>query len=155
MESIDAADDTASDFLKTVLSSITSPAPLDIVIIYQDFASDDLPVIPWCDPEHLCSYQKAIIRRAALTHQRLFKVLREIHGARDFRLVLCADVSDDMVEDAIKTLGRVVRMEKAKEGPDHFPYDPLIISERRTIRTRPDDHNAGKSKKWYIHACAL
>ena len=39
-ESILAADDTASGFLKTVLSSIPPPVPLGIVILYQDYDLD-------------------------------------------------------------------------------------------------------------------
>ena len=97
-ESINVAGDSVFDFLKTVPSSVTSPGPLD-VIIYRD---DDLAHPPpcWeCDFEalrlHLCSQK--IIDRFALYHQRQLRVFCEMHSVRDFRLVLCADISESSV----------------------------------------------------------
>ena len=73
---------------------------------------------------------------------------------RDFRLVLCADVSDCMV-DGIETLERITRAEEAVGGLDYFLQKPLIISERRTLRTRYTGQNPGWSRKETTAASAL
>ena len=156
-ESINAAGDTASDFLKTVLSSVTSPRPLDVVIIYRD---DDCVYPPpcWeCNLEplrlHLCSQK--IIDRLTLYHQRQLRVFREIHSVRDFRLVLCADISESSVGDVMKTLEDLVKAREVEGGLDRLLYKPLIVFERRVLRTRSTDHNPGFSGRWSILASAL
>jgi len=78
-----------------------------------------------------------------------------MHSGRDFRLVLCADVFDCVVERARQTLEHFVKAEKAKGGLDYLLREPLIISEKRTIRTRDSDHNVGWSKEWIVIASAL
>ena len=89
--------------------------------------------------------------------RRQFEVFREMHSARDFRLVLCADVIDCMVVDGIETLERITKEEGAMGGLDYLLQKPLIISERRTIRTRYCDQNVGWSRlwSWGIAASAL
>jgi len=59
-----------------------------------------------------------------------FRLFREMHKARDFRLVLCADVCDCMVERAIRTLEYILIKMGVNGGLDYFLYKPLIISER-------------------------
>ena len=61
-------------------------------------------------------------------------------AVRDFRLVLCADVLDFMMEHAMRTLEQVVEMEEGKEGLGYLPCKPLVIFERRTLRTRNTDY---------------
>jgi len=73
-----------------------------------------------------------------------------MQSVRDFRLVLCADVSECMVEHALETLEHIV-----KGRLDHLLYKPLIVSERRTLRTRRRYYDAGWSKKWPVLATAL
>jgi len=75
-----------------------------------------------------------------------------MHNTMDFRLVLCADVSDHMVEYAIKRLEHTV---KAEKGLGHLLFEPLIIAERRTLRTRRTDRHAGMSDKYAISGSAL
>ena len=84
----------------------------------------------------------------ARCHQRLLRVFREMYDVRDFRLVLCADVSDCMVEHGIGVLEGV-----AKAG--EFPREPLVIAERRTVRTRSTDYNVGWARGGHIFASAL
>jgi len=138
--SINRAGDTASDFFIAILSSVTFPAPLDFVVIYRevDFGFFSYS---WIFESEPASYFHSPMRmeERALFRQKQFGVFREMHGARDFRLVLCVDVFDSLVKRAIKTLECLVEAEEAKGGLDHH-YKPLIISERRTIRTRPVDH---------------
>jgi len=78
-----------------------------------------------------------------------------MHSIRDFRLVLCADVFNCVIKPAMRTLKHIVREEKEKGGLDYLPYEPLIISERRTLRTRCTDHRAGGSRDSPVYASAL
>ena len=144
-------------FLKTVLSSVTSPTPLDLVIVYREsdfsYLSRD-----WrgSEPASFCySSPKTTVEHYTLHYQRQLRMFREVHSARDFRLVLCADVSDCLVSHATGTLECIIEAEKAKGGLDYLLCEPLIIFERRTVRTRYTDHSAGWSKKWYSNASAL
>ena len=70
-----------------------------------------------------------------------------MHIGLDFRLVLCADVSDCMVKHGIWMLKRIAKASQ-------LPRDPLIVSERRTLRARSTDCNVGWSAQWPIHASA-
>jgi len=66
-----------------------------------------------------------------------------MHNVRNFRLVLCVDVFDCMVEDSMETLERVAKAEEVVGGSDLLVQKPLIISERRTLRTCYMDQNPG------------
>jgi hypothetical protein len=148
-ESINAAGDMASDFLKTVLSSVTSPGPLDVVIIYQNF--DFINVSPPISPY---SYSQEMSDKVALNRQRQPRVFREMHSARDFHLVLCADVTTISVRRVMEMLEPIVKAEEVEGGLDYIPYRPLIIFERRMLRNSPDI-NVGRTGKWHIQASAL
>ena len=80
-----------------------------------------------------------------LRYKRHFRLFREMRKARDFRLVLCADVLDCMVEHAIQTLEHTLIAREVNGGLDYFIYKPLVISERRSSRTRPIDDDTGWS----------
>jgi len=156
VESIIAADDTAPDFLRTVLSSVTSPAPLDVVIIYRDVIPSGGQDCMWCcNSGPICNHSKEMRDKNARGHQQQLRVFREMRSMRDFRLVLCADVSDHMVGHAVGKLERIAKAEKVERGLGHLPYKSLVISERRILRTRDNDYHTGYSKKWAISACAL
>jgi len=90
-----------------------------------------------------------------LRFQRQFRAFREIHSIRAFRLVLCVDVFDCMVEDGIETLGRFVKAEKVTGGLDYLLQEPLIMFERRSLRTRFVDHSGGWSVSEDIYGSAL
>jgi len=156
VESINAAKNTASNFLKTVLSSVTSPAPLDDIIIYLDLDLGGIPAS--CrvacksnsEPIYFPQSTPKTTDGDALAHQHQLRVFHGMHNVRYFRLVLCADVSGRMVEHAMETLERIV-----EGGIDHLPSKPVIVSERRTIRTRYADHNMGWPREWFVVASAL
>jgi len=78
-----------------------------------------------------------------------------MHSVRAFRLVLCVDVFDCMVEDGLEMLGRVVRAEKVTGGLDFLFREPLIIFERRLLRSRFTDQGPGWSVTRAIYASAL
>jgi len=154
-ESITRAQDNAFNFLRTILYTITSPAPLDVVIVYHDLDLGGLPGYCFrCEPDPVCflhGWHKGNIIDAP-RYEHHSRVFREIHKARqDFRLVLCADVFDCMVEYGIQTLESIVDA----GGLDYLLYEPLIICERRTPRTRVGDYNAGWSGIWPGVASAL
>ena len=156
--SIFRAPGTASDFLKTVLSSITSPALLDVVIVYRELDfGDALHFLSCKTPGPPYFRHKLSMEMEIRPHERenQFKVFRDMHNARDFRLVLCADVLDCIVEPAVQVLEHVVGEEKEKGGLDYLRYEPLIISERRTARTRCTDCKTGGSGFWSVSASAL
>ena len=155
-ESIDAAGDATFDFFKTILSTITS-APLDVVVIYKEFDLSRMPHCSWCDSEIVRSCHNWPILRVSedLRFQRQFRAFREIHSIRAFRLVLCVDVFDCMVEDGIETLGRFVKAEKVTGGLDYLLQEPLIMFERRSLRTRFVDHSGGWSVSEDIYGSAL
>jgi hypothetical protein len=62
---------------------------------------------------------------------------------RDFRSVLCVDVLDLTAQGATRLLERTVKAEKAGGRFDHD--DPLIIRDRRLLRTGPLAWSAGCS----------
>ena len=71
-----------------------------------------------------------------------------MYNVRDFRLVLCADVSDPMMEYGKGVLERV-----AKAG--QFLHEPLVVAERRTLPARYTDYRVGWSNEGYIFNSAL
>jgi len=145
--SIKRAGNTASCFLKAVLSTITSARPLNLLINY-----DMLEV--HC---HMPSYIRAGIispsKRTAqdLVHLGLFKVYSEIYVVRGFQLVLCADVSDRDAQDATRALECIIKEVGMNGGLDYLSCEPLIIFE---MRTRITDSLVGVGGQAFV-TCAL
>ena len=115
-------------FLKTVLSTITSPIFSEVVFIYRDFDFAGItPRLPhvqsiFRDPTPA---QKA---DEALFHTQLFTAFREMRSAvPDVQLVLCADVWDCIGEYAMGVLKQAVAVEKAAKRLDYLPSEPLVI----------------------------
>ena len=140
-ESINMADGRASEFFQAVLSSVTSPGPLDVIVIYWDL---DLGGTRYCLG---CPLEGGVCFNHASPQTRDRNARRYLEQLEVFR-VLCTDVSDCMVEYAIEKLERIV-----KTG--YLLYRPQIISERQTLRTRYTDHSVGWSGKWPMFASAL
>ena len=92
---------------------------------------------------------------SAENSQQQFEVFRTIHNIRDFRLVLCADVPDCIVDPAVEVLECLVKEEKNKGGLDYLLHEPLIISERRTPRTRCTDPHVAWSLEMPVYPSAL
>lgn len=57
-----------------------------------------------------------------------FRVLREMHLVRDFRLVLCAQVFGYIEKQAVNTLKGILEEEERDGGLDCFLYKPLVMS---------------------------
>ena len=152
--SIATAGDSASGFLKTVLSTIKSPLPLDVVITYEDL-NFDYRACPWTG--FVRARPTFTDWGSANTIHQLepFKVFGEMYRVRAFRLVLCADVMDCIMERAIQVLKSVVEVEMANGGLDYLLSEPRVISEIRSPRTRPSDDSVGWTGRHSIRASAL
>lgn len=142
------------NFLATVLSTITRPLPLDVIIVYDEI---DLDRVPRGPPEKI--YTTEVSPKAktknVLHHQERFRLFREMYRVREFQLVLCADVHGCIDERAMRTLGDIVVAEKAKGGLDYLRREPLIICEERVPRLRFVDWPAGDTPKYAVYASAL
>ena len=117
----------ASLLLKQVLSTVTSPSSFEVVILYRwsDFGGvgyywrySDLP------PLH--EVLRADGAAEALVHHKRFKLFREAHEVRDFRLVLDANVWGPVGEHSVQMLKEAVAKEKAENGFDEFFPEPLV-----------------------------
>jgi len=118
-ESIISAEDTASDFLKSILSSIPPPAPLDIVILYRDRDLGARIECKICKPTKPVCFGHNFQRQwdfYAECYRRQLKVFREMYSVRDFRLILCADAFDCVGGDAIRILEDTVIEEEVRGG---------------------------------------
>jgi len=123
---IDGSLDTTSMLLKHALSTSTSPAYLDIVVIYVE--CNLLGINPRGDPDQpLREMSEADREKEALWRNRRFKVLREVHKVRGFQLVLCAEVWDPVGGYSVRMLEGVVADERAKGGFDDFRLEPFVI----------------------------
>ena len=144
-QSITRSADTASGFFKTVLSSVTTPTLVDFVVIYQDIHPRDSP---GCGRGPVCFRHRwpSGLEMDARRFQPHLEVFRDMHSVRDFRLVLCVDVLDCMAEDSTRMLGGIVKVEEAKGGFDFLLSEPLVVCEKRVVRTRISDFNVGCSR---------
>ena len=141
------ARDASPIFFRTILATITSPLPLDFVVVYGEYEVD-CRVPTWLNTTHVWDPPAETESHNSLCHRQRFKVFREMYGVREFRLVLCADVLDCVVDDAIETLEFVVEAEKARGGSDYLRCEPLVISERRSPRIRHFHGDVGQSGRW-------
>jgi len=127
---------TALGFLKYVLSTITSSAFFQIIVIYhnQDFNGIKPRGSDWPPFRELSEAERA---EEASRHGQKFEMLRELYKIRDFQLVLSASVSGCVAEYATQMLEEAVAEEKAKNGfDDHFP-EPVVLYDPHRIQ-RPD-----------------
>ena len=127
---------TASIFLDRVLSTITSPAFSDVMVVYED---DDFRGIisqfeEYSDWPHLRETSETERAKEASLHRRRFRVLRGLRKAREFQLVLCAEVWDPVGDYSIQMLKEAVADEKAKNGFEYFRSEPPVIYHPRMTR---------------------
>ena len=131
-----------SGFLKAVLSSITSPARLDVVIIYRNDDFNSQTPCKLCAPQPVrysydnCWYAES--DRFHLTRSH-FTALREMHSVRGFSLVFCLDVSDCVMRYALGELKSVLQWEEKSGGFDYLLDGPVVTCERRVLCTGPRD----------------
>jgi hypothetical protein len=151
------AKDVYPDFLTAVLSTITSPLPLDVIIDYDDFDVDRMrrwaanPTLTYPLPVEL----EDQMAKNVLRHEQRFKLFQEMYRVRRFRLVLCADVSNHSVEPAVQTLKNLVKAEKAMGRLGYLHCEVLIISEKRTLQTYVGDNQVGHTRLLLVSSSAL
>lgn len=141
-------------FFKTVLATITSPLSLDFVVVYWEYEVD-CRVPTWPSATSIWDLPGETESHNALDHQQRFKTFREMYGVRGFRLVLCADVLDCVMEDAIENLEYFVEEEKEKGELDYLFCEPLIISERRSPRIAEFYDHVGSTERLEVRTSAL
>ena len=142
-ESIVDAGDMAPEFLKNVLSSVASPGILDVVIIYRYRDLDCRERCMHCEPDPICFRHG--FERGVVDFRQQLRVFRQMHRARDFRLVFCVDVYGCVVDMGVRLLESAVKKEVVNGGFRYLAHKPVVICEGRTIRTRLWDDHAGAS----------
>ena len=143
--SIICSQDATSSFLKAILSTTVSLLPLDVVITYRDqdlgwFLRKDGLV---CARFGMYRPEPVPLKEGD-SHSRRFKVFREMHEVRSFRLVLCADVFGCTLMHSVGVLKQVVAAERKSGGLDYLQCKPSIISEVRAPRSRCNDLPTGQ-----------
>jgi len=135
----------ASGFLKAVLSTVTSPLPLDLIINY------GLSEVRCYRPYYVRAGNFFKTERAAedLLHLERFKMFSEMYRVHEFRLVLCAEVYDWFAEEGTRALECVVEAERMNGGFDYLSCEPLVICARLT------DFQVNMGGKWAVAVCLL
>ena len=124
----------ASDLLKHVLSTITSPTFFEIVVVYRDYNFCGVETMEYPTQPPVCTTSRADRAMGIRQHLPEFDVFREIHKVRNFRLVLCADVRVCAGEYPVRVLEEGVATEREKgEFEDSFP-ETLVIHSPRAFR---------------------
>ena len=117
-----------SSFLKHILSTITSPAFLEVIVIHYDGDFSGLQWESWNKTLHpFRRLSQADRAEEALRYHRQFKVFCEAQKVRDFRFVLCAEVWSHLEEHTMRVLREAVAAEKAKGLFDDFSSAPIVI----------------------------
>ena len=132
--SMDDSLDTASSLLGYAVSTIASPSFFQVVVVYQWHSLRGLYAPQY--PIHEVSQD--VSEAEALRHQGRFGVLRKAHQARDFQLVLSAEMWDPEAKFSVQILKEVVAGEKAEGGFGDFLPEPLVTC--HPLRSRTIDH---------------
>ena len=118
--------------LAQVLSTVASPVPLRVVIIYREYDFDGLQpawygqswdlrpgrLPPWLWHD--------ILMDDVLSHCLRLRVFHEVHEIRNFQLELCADVWGCVAEYAVQVLrGAVAAVRTRREFDERYP-EPLV-----------------------------
>ena len=125
-----------SSLLKRALSTVTSPAFLEVIVLYRYY--DFRGIYNELDsrfmgkgPIHELS--KVEQAQEAFEAHRRFEIFRSVQKVRDFQLVLCADVRHGVVEYSVGVLKETVAVEKAKGMFDDFSSEPTVIYNPRAV----------------------
>lgn len=144
---------SASGFLKAVLSSITLPGSLNVVVIHRD-------IVPVFDPLD-CKQAPLCLRHSQVDdivmNERRFRkqlrVIREMHSVRGFRLVLCLDSVDCLMDKSRRLMEKIVTDAGEKGAFDFLSCKPLLVCERRILRTRVSDYTVGVWRSLISTSC--
>ena len=122
-------------FLRTALSTITSPAFSEVIIVYR---GEDFSGVAYHPPNVYREMTPASRAKEALWHRSQFEVFREMYKVRDFQLTFCADVWNRVGEYAVGVLKHAIAVEKAAKRLDYLPSEPLVIYSPRGSRDYGD-----------------
>ena len=134
----DRPSNPASSLLNHILSTITSPTFLEVMVLYRDYCDfPGIQIVCACETARPLLRRTSQAERAeeALRYHRQFEVFREAQKVRDFQLVLCADAWDNVGEYPVRVLKRAVAAEKAKGMFDNFSSEPMVIHSPRAAIT--------------------
>ena len=133
--------------LMHALSTITSPAFSEVIVFHRDYDFYGVGSFPHLCVFHLMSKDEA--EKEALRHHMQFELFRKMHRVRGFRLVLCANVWDRVVEYTMRVLKQAVAVEKAKGGFYGPIFEPLLIySPRRFAPVLAEIWCSGALNPW-------
>ena len=118
--------DAASELLKQVLSTVTSPSFFEVVVLYRWDDFGGVGPLQYSDLPPLHEVLRADGAAETSRHHSRFKVFREAHEVRDFRLVLDANVWGPAGEHSLQMLRGAIAEEKAKNGFDESFPEPLV-----------------------------
>jgi len=125
----------ASPSLKHALSTITSPAFSEVIVLYQDFDF----CYYWGTPPAFFPISQTARAGVASRHHKRFNLFREMYKVRDFRLVLCADVWDRMGKYSVGVLKQAIAVEKAERGLGGLPSELSVTYSPRGYRLNSGD----------------
>jgi hypothetical protein len=123
----DGPPDIAPNFLKHVLLTVASSACLEVTVFYRNYdfqgirswyGSNLLPFI-----SNMSQDERA---KEVLWQCKRLEVLREVHKARNFQLVLCAHVWNRVVEYSVGVLEEAVAAEKVDGGIGDIFSESLV-----------------------------
>ena len=126
----------AARLLTYALSTITSPVFTEVTALYREYHFCGVE-LPWSDRPRLRRRTLAEKAEEASWHSRWFEAFQRMHKVRDFRLVLCADVWEEVGEYSVRSLKEAVAGEEARRGFDlNFPK-PAVIYKPQASRPKP------------------
>ena len=114
-------------FLKYVLSTIASPAHIEVTIVYRGYdfhgvhsalGGRDMP------PLHPITEDKRVEQISRFL--RMFETFREVHEVREFQSVLCANVWALVEEYTVGVLNKAIAAGKASGMFDDTFSEPLV-----------------------------
>ena len=135
--SLDRALDTASpgtgsEPFKHALSTIRSPAFSRVMLVYQEHNFRGVQTGRNSQWPHLNQLLPSAKVEEASLHNRRFKLLREMHGIRDFQLVMCANVWGPVGDYVMQALREAVAAERWSGGTFSEPL--VTYSSRWDLR---------------------
>jgi len=122
-------------FLKKILSTITSSAFSEVVVVYED---RDFPSVGYwssCQPTSPHEMPR-ITRPEAARFRWEFEQLLEVHTVREFQLVLCVSVCGCVGEYPVRMLEEAVARAKGGGVFSKGFSDPLVVCNPRRTHER-------------------
>ena len=137
---------TDTHLLAYALSTIASPMFSEVTAFYRDLDFRGVK-LAWAD-WRLRPFSPADIGKEVQWHEQRFEAFRTMYKARDFQLVLCADVWDGVKGYAVRMLKQAVPAEEVKRWFDGIFPEPLVVCSPRGSRQDLRESCAGNPGPW-------